>query len=127
GAVALLQQVQAGRIVLDAPLAEVWPEFAQAGKQHVTLRQILSHRSGLSAISEPLAPEALFDWQAMTAALAAQQPWWTPDASHGYAPLTYAWLLGEPLRRLSGQMPGDYLREHVCQPLGMDFHVGVVD
>jgi len=127
GAVALLQQVQAGRIGLDAPLAEVWPEFAQAGKQHVTLRQILSHRSGLSAISEPLAPEALFDWQAMTAALAAQQPWWTPDASHGYAPLTYAWLLGEPLRRLSGQMPGDYLREHVCQPLGMDFHVGVVD
>lgn len=127
GAVALLQQVQAGRIGLDDALADIWPEFAEAGKQQVTLRQILSHRSGLSAISAPLAPEALFDWQAMTAALAAQQPWWTPGESHGYAPLTYAWLLGEPLRRLTGQMPGDYLREQLCQPLGMDFHVGVAD
>ena len=127
GAVALLQQVQAGRIDLDDALADIWPEFAQAGKQDITLRQILSHRSGLSAVSAPLAPEALFDWQAMTSALAAQEPWWTPDAEHGYAPLTYAWLLGEPLRRLTGQMPGDYLREHICQPLGMDFHVGVAD
>ena len=127
GAVALLQQVQAGRLGLDDPLANIWPEFAQANKQEVTLRQILSHRSGLSAISVPLAAEALFDWQSMTTALAAQAPWWTPDSDHGYAPLTYAWLLGEPLRRLTGQMPGDYLREHVCQPLGMDFHVGVAD
>ena len=127
GAVALLQQVQAGRIDLDDALADIWPEFAQAGKQDITLRQILSHRSGLSAVSAPLAPEALFDWQAMTSALAAQEPWWTPDAEHGYAPLTYAWLRGEPLRRLTGQMPGDYLGEHICQPLGMDFHVGVAD
>lgn len=127
GAVALLQQVQAGRIELDAPLANIWPEFAQAGKQNITLRQILSHRSGLSAISTTLAPEALFDWQAMTSALAVQAPWWTPGDGHGYAPLTYAWLLGEPLRRLTDQMPGDYLREQVFEPLGMDFHVGVAD
>src|SRR5690606_32050803 len=111
GAVALLQQVEADRIGLDDPVAGIWPEFAQAGKQQITLRQLLSHRAGLSAISEPLDPEALFDWQAMTAAVAAQQPWWAPGGSHGYAPLTYAWLLGEPLRRLTGQMPGDYLRD----------------
>src|SRR5690606_40513653 len=92
-----------------------------------TLRQLLSHRSGVSAISEPMAPEQLFDWQAMTAAIAAQEPWWEPGSRHGYAPLTYAWLLGEPLRRLSGQMPGDYLRERLFLPLGMDFHVGVPD
>ncbi|MFA5678917.1 MAG: serine hydrolase domain-containing protein [Pseudomonas sp.] len=127
GAVALLQQVQAGRIGLDDTVASTWPAFAQADKQGITLRHILSHRSGLSAISAPLPAEALFDWQAMTSALAAQAPWWAPDTDHGYAPLTYAWLLGEPLRRLSGQMPGDYLREHICQPLGMDFHVGVAD
>lgn len=127
GAVALLQQVEAGRITLDQPVADIWPEFAQAGKQQVTLRQLLSHRSGVSAISEPMAPEQLFDWQAMTAAIAAQEPWWEPGSRHGYAPLTYAWLLGEPLRRLSGQMPGDYLRERLFLPLGMDFHVGVPD
>lgn len=127
GAVALLQQVQAGRIGLDDPVAGVWPEFAQAGKQQITFRQLLSHRAGMSAISRLLAPEALFDWQAMTAALETQAPWWQPGEQHGYAPLTYAWLLGEPLRRLTGQMPGDYLRGQVFQPLGMDFHVGVAD
>src|SRR5690606_28213178 len=98
---------------------------AQAGKQQVTLRQLLSHRSGVSAISEPMAPEQLFDWQAMTAAIAAQEPWWEPGCRHGYAPLTYAWLLGEPLRRLSGQMPGDYLRALLLLPKGMVCHVGL--
>lgn len=127
GAVALLQQVEAGRIGLDSPLADAWPEFAQAGKEQVTLRQVLSHRSGMSAISETLPPEALFDWDAMATALAAQAPWWTPGEAHGYAPVTYAWLLGEPLKRLSGERPGAYIQEHICQPLGMDFFVGVPD
>lgn len=127
GAVALLQQVEAGRIQLDSPLAEVWPEFAQAGKEQVTLRQVLSHRSGLSAIRDTLPPEALFDWDAMTTALAAQAPWWSPGEAHGYAPVTYAWLLGEPLKRLSGKRPGAYIQEHICKPLGMDFFVGVPD
>lgn len=127
GAVALLQQVEAGRLELDAPLANVWPEFAQAGKEAITPRQILSHQSGLSAITETLPPEALFDWNAMSAALAAQRPWWTPGEAHGYAPVTYAWLVGEPLRRISNTRPGRYIQEHICQPLGMDFFVGVPD
>ena len=127
GAVALLQQVAAGKLELDAPLAVVWPEFAQAGKASVTLRQILSHRSGLSAVSETLPPEALFEWDAMSAALAAQQPWWTPGEHHGYAPVTYAWLLGEPLRRLTGRRPGQAIADSICEPLGMDFFIGVPD
>ena len=127
GAVALLQQVEAGKIGLDSPLAEIWPEFAQAGKASLTVRHALSHRSGISAISETLPPEALFDWQTMANALAAQDPWWKPNEAHGYAPVTYAWLLGEPLRRLSGERPGAYIHEHLCTPLGMDFFVGVPD
>lgn len=127
GAVALLQQVEAGRIGLDSPLAEFWPEFAAAGKQAVTLRQVLGHRSALSAVAKPLPPEALFDWQAMVAALEQQEPWWTPGSAHGYAPVSYAWLLGEPLRRVSGQRPGAYINQHVCAALGMDFFVGVPD
>tara|TARA_R110000764_G_scaffold106789_3_gene192681 strand:+ start:9071 stop:10243 length:1173 start_codon:yes stop_codon:yes gene_type:complete len=127
GAVALLQQVAAGRIELDAPLAEVWPEFAQAGKQSIALRQVLSHRSGLSAIAKALPPEALFDWSTMSAALAEQAPWWEPGTAHGYAPVTYAWLLGEPLSRLTNESPGNYIQQHICAPLGMDFHVGVPD
>src|SRR5690606_22639305 len=113
GAVALLQQVEAGRITLDQPVADIWPEFAQAGKQQVTLRQLHSHRSVVVGISEPMAPEQLFGWQAMSAAVAAQASWSVPGIRHGHAALTYAWLLGEPLRRLRGQMPGDYLRERL--------------
>jgi len=127
GAVAILQQVESGRIELDAPVAEVWPEFAQAGKEQITLRQVLSHQSGLSAITETLPPEALFDWDAMSSALAAQRPWWTPGEAHGYAPVTYAWLIGEPLRRVSGSRPGAYIQDSICAPLGMDFFVGVPD
>lgn len=127
GAVAILQQVEAGRLGLDTPLAEVWPEFAQGGKEKITLRQVLSHQSGLSAIAETLPPEALFDWAAMCDALAAQRPWWTPGETHGYAPVTYAWLVGEPLRRVTNTRPGAYIQEHICQPLGMDFFVGVPD
>ncbi|MEH6564664.1 MAG: serine hydrolase domain-containing protein [Halopseudomonas sp.] len=127
GAVALLQQVAAGRIELDAPIAEVWPEFAQAGKQNISLRQLLSHQSGVSAVSKSLPPEALFDWAAMSNALAEQAPWWPPGTAHGYAPVTYAWLLGEPLARLSGERPGRYVQQQICAPLGMDFYVGVPD
>ena len=68
-AVVLLQMVAEGRLQLDTPLAEYWPEFAVQGKQQITLRHILSHQSGLSAVLEPLAPEALFDWERMIAAV----------------------------------------------------------
>lgn len=127
GAVAVLQQVQAGKLELDAPVTNIWPEFAAAGKEKITLRQILSHRSGLSAIRQTLPPEALFDWDAMVKAVEQQAPWWAPDSAHGYAPVTYAWLLGEPLARASGQRPGAYINEHICQRAGMDFFVGVAD
>ncbi|TVP93372.1 MAG: class A beta-lactamase-related serine hydrolase [Pseudomonadaceae bacterium] len=127
GAVAILQQVQAGKLELDTPVANIWPEFAVAGKKQITLRQILSHRSGLSAVSATLPPEALFNWQAMTHALEQQTPWWEPGSAHGYAPVTYAWLLGEPLARASGESPGAYINQHICQAAGMDFFVGVPD
>lgn len=126
-AVAVLQLVQEGKLGLDDPVAQHWPEFATAGKEAVTVRQLLAHRSGLSAISEPLPPEALFDWQRMVAALELQQPWWQPDAAHGYAPMTYGWLLGEVIRRVEGCMPGEAIARRIAQPLGLEFHVGLED
>lgn len=93
-AVAALQLVDEGKLALDRPVAQDWPEFAQAGKGAITLRQLLSHQAGLPALREMLPPEALYDWQAMTAALEAEQPWWQPGSGHGYAPITYGWLLG---------------------------------
>jgi len=126
-AAAALQLVGEGKLELDAPVTRLWPEFGAAGKQHVSLRQLLSHRAGLPAIRQPLPPEALYDWDTMTAALAAEQPWWTPGEAHGYAPITYGWLIGELLRRATGRTPGEVIVERTARPLGLDFHVGLAD
>ncbi|WP_394559074.1 serine hydrolase domain-containing protein [Aquipseudomonas alcaligenes] len=126
-AVAALQLVEQGKLELDAPVARWWPEFAAAGKERVTLRQLLSHRAGLPALRAQLPAEALYDWQQMTTALAAEQPWWTPDEAHGYSPITYGWLVGELLRRVEGRGPGETIAARIAQPLGLDFHVGLAE
>ncbi|MCY1274277.1 D-alanyl-D-alanine carboxypeptidase [compost metagenome] len=126
-AVTLLQLVGEGKLELDAPVARYWPEFAAQGKERITLRQLLCHRAGLPAIRAALPAEALYDWQAMTGALAAEQPWWTPGEAHGYAPITYGWLVGEVLRRAEGRGPGESIVARVARPLGLDFHVGLDD
>ncbi|WP_286784426.1 MULTISPECIES: serine hydrolase domain-containing protein [Pseudomonas] len=126
-AVAALQLVGEGKLELDRPVAYYWPEFAAAGKQHVTLRHLLSHAAGLPALHAQLPGEALYDWKAMTDALAAEQPWWTPGEAHGYAPITYGWLVGELLRRVDGRGPGESIVNRVARPLGLDLHVGLAD
>jgi CubicO group peptidase (beta-lactamase class C family) len=126
-AVAALQLVGEGKLQLDAPVANLWPEFAAAGKSKITLRQLLCHQAGLPALHHMLPAEALYDWQAMTDALAAEEPWWTPGQGHGYAAMTYGWLVGEMLRRADGRGPGESIAARICQPLGLDFHVGLAD
>nr|WP_256355656.1 serine hydrolase domain-containing protein [Pseudomonas sp. PDM29] len=126
-AVTALQLVAEGKLQLDAPVARYWPEFAAAGKESVTLRQLLCHQAGLPALRELLAPEALYDWQTMVDALAAETPWWTPGEGHGYAAITYGWLIGELLRRADGRGPGESIVARVAKPLGLDFHVGLAD
>ena len=126
-AVTALQLVGEGKLDLDAPVAHYWPEFAAAGKQHITLLQVLSHQAGLPAIRASLPGEALYDWSTMTAALAAEEPWWTPGQGHGYAPITYGWLVGELLRRADARGPGEAIVARTAQPLGLDFHVGLAD
>ncbi|MHC5347823.1 serine hydrolase domain-containing protein [Metapseudomonas furukawaii] len=126
-AVTLLQLVAEGRLELDAPVARYWPEFAAAGKARISVRQLLCHRAGLPAIRATLPAEALYDWDTMTAALAAEEPWWTPGEAHGYAPITYGWLVGELIRRADGRGPGESIAARIARPLGLDFHVGLAD
>ncbi|PAU64502.1 EstA family serine hydrolase [Pseudomonas sp. PIC25] len=126
-AVTALQLVGEGKLELDAPVARLWPEFAVAGKEKITLRQLLCHQAGLPALHELLPAEALYDWNAMIQALAAEQPWWTPGEGHGYAPITYGWLVGELLRRADGRGPGESIVARTAKPLGLDFHVGLDD
>ena len=126
-AVTALQLVAEGKLELDAPVARYWPEFAAVGKEKITLRHLLSHQAGLPALREMLPAEALYDWQAMTTALAAEQPWWALGEGHGYAPITYGWLVGEVLRRVEGRGPGESIVARTAKPLGLDFHVGLAD
>ena len=126
-AVTALQLVGEGKLELDAPVARYWPEFGDAGKGKITLRHLLSHQAGLPALREMLPAEALYDWHAMTTALAAEQPWWPLGEGHGYAPITYGWLVGEVLRRVEGRGPGESIVARTAKPLGLDFHVGLAD
>ena len=105
-----LQQVDAGRIGLDDRLTTIWPEFGAGGKDEVTLRQALSHQGTVPAIHEPLTNEDLWDWDRMTAALAATDAWWVPGTRHAYHTNTYGFLVGEVVRRLTGDRPAARLR-----------------
>ena len=124
-AVVLLQLVAQGRLQLDAPLAEYWPEFAVQAKQQITVRQVLSHQAGLPALFEPLAPEALFDWSRMVSAVEKTAPWWTPGSAHGYAPMTYGWLVGELIRRVDGCEPGEAIAKRIAEPLQLELYLGL--
>jgi CubicO group peptidase (beta-lactamase class C family) len=119
-----LQLVDAGLVGLDDPIASVWPEFAVGGKDSATVRHALCHRAGVPAIREPLTNDDLWHWDAMTAALAATDAWWPPGTRHAYHTNTYGHLVGEIVRRVTGQMPGERLRT-VVGPLGADLWFGV--
>ena len=117
--------VERGLLDLDAPAAAYWPEFAQAGKSEVPVHMLLSHRVGLPAVNQKLPEGAAFNWETMTRALECQQPFWEPGTRHGYHALTYGWLVGELVRRISGRSLGTFFRDEVALPLGLDFHIGL--
>lgn len=119
------QLVERGLLDLDAPVASYWPEFGAAGKAALPVRHLLDHRAGLPALREPLPEQALYDWERMTAALAGENLWWEPGTRLGYHALTFGYLVGELIRRVSGLGVGAYLRRHVTEPLGADFHIGL--
>ncbi|OIK26120.1 EstA family serine hydrolase [Streptomyces malaysiense] len=127
GPVALCAHLLADRglLDLDAPVARYWPEFAAAGKEKVLVRHLLSHRAGLSGLREPHSLQDLYDWELTTARLAATEPWWEPGTRSGYHALTYGFLVGEVVRRISGLKPGAFLKREVTGPLGIDFSVGL--
>jgi CubicO group peptidase (beta-lactamase class C family) len=124
-ALCVLILVERGQVDLDAPVSRYWPEFAAAGKAGVTVRMLLSHRAGLPAVRRELPGHAMYDWDLMTAALAAEEPWWEPGSTHGYHVNTFGFLTGEIVRRVSGLSLGAFFRHEVAGPLGADVHFGL--
>ena len=119
-----LQLVDDGSVGLDDPIASVWPEFAAGGKQRATIREALCHRAGVPAIRERLTDDDLWDWQRMADALAATDPWFEPGSRHIYHTNTYGHLVGEIVRRVTGELPGARLRR-LTEPLAADVHWGL--
>ncbi|MCV7348382.1 serine hydrolase domain-containing protein [Mycolicibacterium rhodesiae] len=119
--------VSRGLLSYDAKVADYWPEFAQGGKDEVTVRQLLSHQAGLSAIDPPLALGDLADPITMSAKLAAQAPAWAPGTRHGYHVVTLGWYEGELIRRTdpAGRSLGQFLADEIIKPLGLDFYIGL--
>lgn len=114
-----------GQLDFDAPVARYWPEFAAHGKERVKVSHLMSHSSGLSGWREPLKTEDLYDWEKMTALLAAQAPLWEPGTASGYHVVSFGFLIGEVVRRITGKSLGAVFREEIAQPLNADFHIGL--
>lgn len=126
GAVALAAHMLADRGLIDfeAPVADVWPEFAQAGKETLPLRYLLTHQAGLPAIDEELPLGAELEWDIMAGALSRQAPLWEPGEKTGYHAATFGWLVGEVIRRVDGRSVGTFIREEIAGPLGVEFLLG---
>jgi CubicO group peptidase (beta-lactamase class C family) len=120
-AMCALLLVDRGLLDLDAPVQRYWPEFtAQA-----TVCQVLSHQAGIVALEAPAPTEVFYDWDALCALLAGQQPEWVPGTAHGESALFYGHLVGEIVRRIDGRRPSTFIREELCGPAGLDFIIGL--
>jgi CubicO group peptidase (beta-lactamase class C family) len=124
-AICLTRLIGRGQLDPDARVSRYWPQFAAAGKAEITVRQLLSHQAGLSALRAPLAAGSMLDWELMVSVLAAEEPWWPPGSGHGYHVNTFGFLGGELLRRVTGLMPGEFLRREITGPLAADLHIGL--
>ncbi|MCC5952099.1 MAG: beta-lactamase family protein [Acidimicrobiia bacterium] len=116
---------QDGRLDVEAPVAEYWPEFARNGKDDVTVAHLLSHQAGLAWVDGELTAEEALSWEPVIEALENQKPHWAPGSQHGYHATTYGWLVGEVIRRVAGRSVGAELAERVAGPLGLDFWIGL--
>ncbi len=120
-----------GDLHLDAPITEYWPEFGAAGKAAITTRDVLSHRSGAITFPDYLDMLELDDpWaevEMIAERIAKASPLWEPASRHGYHALTFGWILGEVVRRITGESLGTVFRKEVAEPLGLDFWIGVPD
>ena len=114
-----------GELDFDAPVARYWPEFAANGKAGVKVSHLMSHSAGLSGWKETITRDDLYDWDKVTALLAAQAPYWEPGTASGYHALTQGYLVGEVVRRITGKTLGTVFREEIAGPLGADFHIGL--
>ena len=127
GATALCAHLLAarGQLDLDAPVADVWPEFAANGKESATVRMMLDHSVGVPVLRGAVEDGELYDWERMVGRLEAEPPFWAPGERQGYHMINFGWTVGELVRRASGRSLGTYFADEVAGPLGLDFWIGL--
>jgi CubicO group peptidase (beta-lactamase class C family) len=116
---------QEGQLDVDVRVTEYWPEFGANGKESITVEHLLSHRAGLAWIDGTMTPEEAYAWDPVVRALEQQAPHWEPGSQHGYHAVTYGYLVGEVVRRITGRTVGAYLRDEIAEPLAVDFWIGL--
>jgi CubicO group peptidase (beta-lactamase class C family) len=126
-AVALAVLVDEGRLDYERMVVDYWPEFGAQGKDRVTVAQLLSHQAGVCAVDERLTIEDLYDWSKMVNLLARQKPYWEPGTGAGYHAVTWGYLAGELVTRITGKTLGQYFQEKVARPLAADCYIGLPD
>lgn len=129
-AVAVHLQAERGLIDYDAPLADYWPDFAQAGKDAVTVRQVLSHVSGVYRMPPDVTPELMTNWDWVTRRIAEMPASYPPGSRSSYQSLTFGWMLGEIVRRTDPKRRpfGQFVREEIAEPIGAaDLWLGIPD
>lgn len=117
--------VQRGELDVDAPVIRYWPEFEANGKEEIPVRWLLSHQAGLPAIDRPLTLAEAYAWDPVIRALEAQKPLWEPGTEHLYHSVTWGYLVGELVRRISGKSVGTFFADEVAGPLGLSAWIGL--
>lgn len=124
-AVCICLLVQEGRLSLDAPVIEYWPEFGQGGKGEVTVRMAMSHRAGLASLDRDFTLGEVLAWEPVIRGIEVQRPHHPPGAGHMYHALTYGWIVGEIIHRVTGMLPGEYFRRTLGDPLELRTWIGL--
>jgi CubicO group peptidase (beta-lactamase class C family) len=110
-----------GLIDYEAPVAEYWPEFGCNGKERITVRQLLSHQAGLQKIVHLIEKLTdILDWDLIVSRLEKTEPDFDPGTANAYQAMTFGWLVGELIRRISGLTVPEFLAQRIVEPLGLD-------
>lgn len=124
-ALVIARLVDRGLLDYDAPVADFWPEFAAGGKSAITVAQALSHQGGLPGLVEEMDAGDWFNTPLIEARLARQTPMWEPGTGSGYSPILFGFIADALARRTDGRSIGAILREDICGPRKIDFHIGL--